>query len=86
MKFLPEWMVEMDRLERLGVGFNQLLELPDLAKIKSLYDFDCEHNLLDECPWGLVDKPGMEILIIRDNFFKLTLEEELHLDTLGVIY
>jgi len=73
-------------LERLGVGFNQLLELPDLAQMKSLYELDCEHNLLDECPWSVVDKPGMQILVVRDNFFKLTLEEEMHLDTLGFIY
>ena len=86
LKFLPEWMVRMEGLERLGVGYNQLLSLPDLAKIKSLYEFDCEHNLLDECPWSLVEKPGMEILVIRDNYFKLTLEEEMRLDSLGVIY
>ena len=86
LKFLPEWIAEMDSIQRFGVGYNQLLELPDLAKMKSLYEFDCEHNLLDECPWNLVEKPGMEILVIRDNYFKLTLEEELHLDTLGVVY
>ena len=86
LKFLPEWIVEMDSIQRFGVGYNKLLALPDLAKMKSLYELDCEHNLLDECPWSVVDKPGMQILVIRDNFFKLTLEEELHLDTLGVVY
>ena len=45
LHFLPEWIVEMDSLERFGVSHNHLLELPDLSKLKSLKDFDCEHNL-----------------------------------------
>ena len=84
--FRANRIVEMDSLQRFGVGYNQLLGLPDLAKMKSLTDFDCEHNLLDECPWSLVEKPGIEILVIRDNYFTLTLEEERLLDSLNVIY
>lgn len=84
--FLPEWMTRMDSLERLGVGFNKLLEIPALSKMKSLKEFDCEHNLLEDCPWDLIEKGSMEILVIRDNFFKLTPEEKERLDTLNVVY
>ena len=76
LHFLPEWITEMDSIERFGVGFNHLLELPDLSKMKSLKDFDCEHNLLEQFPWTLVDKPDMEMIILRDNDFNLSDEEK----------
>ena len=79
LHFLPEWITEMDSLERFGVDYNHLLELPDVAKMKSLKDFDCEHNLLERFPWELVEKPGMELLILRDNDFNLSDEERMRL-------
>ena len=79
LHFLPEWITEMDSIERLGVGFNHLLDLPDLSKMKSLNDFDCEKNLLERVPWELIEKPEMEIIVIRDNDFSLTPEEETRL-------
>ena len=79
LHFLPEWITEMDSIERFGVGFNHLLDLPDLSKMKSLYEFDAEHNLLERFPWELVEKPDMEILILRDNDFNLTDEDKMRL-------
>ena len=79
LHFLPEWITEMDSIERFGVGYNHLLELPDLSNMKSLKDFDCEHNLLERFPWELVEKPDMEMLILRDNDFNLSGEEEMRL-------
>ena len=79
LHFLPEWITEMDSIERFGVGFNHLLDLPDLSKMKALYDFDAEHNLLERFPWELVEKPEMEILILRDNDFMLSDEERMRL-------
>lgn len=79
LHFIPEWITEMDSIERFGVGFNHLLELPDLSKMKALYEFDAEHNLLERFPWELVEKPEMEILILRDNDFALTDEERMRL-------
>ena len=79
LHFLPEWVTEMDSIERFGVGFNHLLDLPDLSKMKSLYEFDAEHNLLERFPWELLEKPDMEILILRDNDFNLTDEEKMRL-------
>ena len=79
LHFLPEWITEMDSIERFGVGFNHLLELPDLSKMKALYEFDAEHNLLERFPWELVEKPEMEILILRDNDFVLSDEEKMRL-------
>ena len=79
LHFIPEWITEMDSIERFGVGFNHLLELPDLSKMKALYDFDAEHNLLERFPWELVEKPEMEILILRDNDFVLSDEERMRL-------
>ena len=79
LHFIPEWITEMDSIERFGVGFNHLLELPDLSKMKSLYEFDAEHNLLERFPWELVEKPDMEILILRDNDFNLSDEEKMRL-------
>ena len=76
LHFLPAWLPEMDSLERIGVGYNHLLELPDLAKIQSLKELDCEHNLLERFPWELVEKPDMELLILRDNDFNLSQEEK----------
>jgi len=79
LHFLPEWITEMDSLERFGIGFNHLLELPDLSKMTSLKDFDCEHNLLEHIPWELLEKPGMEMINLRDNDFDLTDEEMMQL-------
>ena len=79
LHFLPEWITEMDSIERFGIGYNHLLELPDLSKMKSLYDFDCEHNLLERFPWELVEKPEMEMIILRDNDFNLSDEEKMRL-------
>jgi len=79
LHFIPEWITEMDSIERFGVGFNHLLELPDLSKMKALYEFDAEHNLLERFPWELVEKPEMEILILRDNDFVLSDEEKMRL-------
>ena len=79
LHFLPEWITEMDSIERFGVGFNHLLDLPDLSKMKALYEFDAEHNLLERFPWELVEKPEMDILILRDNDFVLSDEERMRL-------
>ena len=83
LHFLPEWITEMDSIERFGVGFNHLLELPDLSKMEALYEFDAEHNLLERFPWELVEKPEMEILILRDNDFVLTDKEKMRLIQIG---
>ena len=79
LHFLPQWMPEMASIERLSVGYNHLLELPDLSKMPSLKEFDCEHNLLERFPWELVEKPDMELLILRDNDFNLSNEEKIRL-------
>ena len=79
LHFLPEWIIEMDSIERFGVGFNHLLELPDLSKMKSLKDFDCEHNLLERFPWELLEKSDMELINTRDNDFILSDEEQMRL-------
>jgi len=83
LHFLPQWITEMDSIERFGVGFNHLLELPDLSKMKALYEFDAEHNLLERFPWELVEKPEMEILILRENEFVLSDEEKMRLIQIG---
>ena len=83
LHFIPEWITEMDSIERFGVGFNHLLDLPDLSKMKALYEFDAEHNLLEHFPWELVEKPEMEILILRDNDFVLTDKEKMRLIQIG---
>ena len=79
LHFLPEWITEMDSIERFGVGFNHLLELPDLSKMKSLKDFDCEHNLLERFPWELLEKPDMEMINARNNDFILSNEDEMRI-------
>ena len=80
LHFIPEWITEMDSIERFGVGFNHLLDLPDLSKMKALYEFDAEHNLLERFPWELVEKPEMGTLILRDNDFILTDQEIMRLE------
>ena len=72
---LPEWIVELDSLERLGVGYNKLISMPDMSEMPSLIELNCEGNLLEEFPWKLVEKPGMQMLIVRDNLFELKEEE-----------
>lgn len=79
LHFLPDWITEMDSIERFGIGYNHLLELPDLSNMKSLKDFDCEHNLLERFPWELIEKPDMEMIILRDNDFNLSDEEKMRL-------
>ena len=90
LHFLPEWITEMDSIERFGIGFNHLLELPDVSKMKSLKDFDCEHNLLERFPWELLEKPDMEMIILRDNDFNLSDEEKIRLikasKTMNLVY
>ena len=83
LHFIPEWITEMDSIERFGVGFNHLLDLPDLSKMKALYEFDAEHNLLERFPWELVEKPEMEILILRENDFVLSDKEKMRLIQIG---
>lgn len=72
---LPNWIVELDSLERLGVGYNKLISMPDMSGMPSLIELNCEGNLLEEFPWKLVEKPGMQFLIVRDNLFELKEEE-----------
>jgi Leucine-rich repeat (LRR) protein len=79
LHFLPEWISEMDSIERFGVGFNHLLDLPNLSKMKSLKDFDCEHNLLERFPWELLEKPDMEMINARDNDFILSDEDRMRI-------
>ena len=90
LHFLPEWITEMDSIERFGIGYNHLLELPDLSNMKSLKDFDCEHNLLERFPWELVEKPDMEMIILRDNDFNLSDKEIMRLikasKTVNIVY
>lgn len=76
LHFLPQWTTEMDSIERFSVGYNHLLGLPDLSNMSSLKEFDCEHNLLERFPWELVEKPDMEIIVVRDNDFILSDEEK----------
>jgi len=72
---LPDFIVKMDSLERFGVGYNKLISMPDMSEMPSLIELNCEGNLLEEFPWKLVFKPGMQFLIVRDNLFELTEEE-----------
>ena len=72
---IPDWIVEMDSLERIGVGYNKLISMPDMSEMPSLIDLNCEGNLLTDFPWKLVFKPGMQMLIVRDNLFELSDEE-----------
>lgn len=72
---IPDWIVEMDSLERFGVGYNKLISMPDMSEMPSLIELNCEGNLLEDFPWKLVFKPGMQFLIVRDNLFELTEEE-----------
>lgn len=72
---IPDWIVEMDSLERFGVGYNKLISMPDMSEMPSLIELNCEGNLLEEFPWKLVEKPGMQFLIVRDNLFELSEEE-----------
>ena len=72
---IPDWIVEMDSLERLGVGYNKLISMPDLSEMPALIELNCEGNLLEEFPWKLVEKPGMQFLIVRDNLFELKEDE-----------
>ena len=72
---IPNWIVEMDSLERFGVGYNKLISMPDMSEMPSLIELNCEGNLLEEFPWKLVEKPGMQFLIVRDNLFELKEEE-----------
>ena len=56
----------------------------------SLKEFDCEHNLLERFPWELVEKPDMELLILRDNDFNLSHEEKKRLikasENINIVY
>lgn len=79
LHFLPEWITEMDSIERFGIGFNHLLDLPDVSKMKSLKDFDCEHNLLERFPWELLEKPDMEMINARNNDFILSDEDRMRI-------
>ena len=65
----------MDSLERLGIGYNKLISMPDMSEMPYLIELNCEGNLLEEFPWKLFFKPNMQMLIVRDNLFELSDEE-----------
>ena len=46
-----------------------------MSEMTSLIELNCEGNLLEDFPWKLVEKPGMQFLIVRDNLFELSDEE-----------
>lgn len=71
----PHWVASHPQLQRVGFGKNRIINLPDLNGMKSLTDLDVQANLIDRFPWELLDKEGMELLILKDNDFKLTNEE-----------
>lgn len=83
LRIIPAWIKDFHRLQRLGFGFNQLLFVPDLSGIKSLREVDLQHNNMSIFPWKLAMKPNLNILILRNNPFILSVVEKEKLNKLS---
>jgi Leucine-rich repeat (LRR) protein len=42
----------------------------------ALNELDVQDNVLEDFPWELLEKPNMKLLIVKNNNFILTKEEE----------
>ena len=83
LRIIPAWIKDFRRLQRLGFGFNQLLFVPGLSGIKSLREVDLQHNNMSIFPWKLAMKPDLNILILRNNPFILSVAEKEKLNKLS---
>jgi Leucine-rich repeat (LRR) protein len=66
----------MASIERLDISYNHIISMPDLSGMTALSELDVQDNVLEDFPWELLDKPNMKLMIVKNNNFILTKEEE----------
>ena len=65
---------------RIRVNHLQSLEDDDLSSMPSLTELDIQENQIEYFPWGLLDKPDMRILVVKNNPFIVTLHTKIQND------
>lgn len=76
LTIVPEWITSLSNIERLDLSYNRLIFLPDLSSMTALSELNIQDNLIEYFPWSLLEKPGMKILVVRNNNFILTPDDE----------
>lgn len=68
----PDWIAHHQKLQRLGLSNNRIIHLPDLSQMPALTDLNLQNNLIDRFPWELLEKEGLQLIILKNNAFSLT--------------
>jgi Leucine-rich repeat (LRR) protein len=72
---LPAWIGQLSELQRIGLGYNQITDLPDLTNLPLLTDLDVQSNLIRRFPWELLDKKGIQLLMLKNNRIRMNNQE-----------
>lgn len=68
---LPEWICELESLEKLYIGKNQLKALPQsIGNLKNLKLLSAQYNDIDTLPNSIVELENLEQLILNQNKLK----------------
>ena len=71
----PDWLAQHQKLQRLGLSKNSIINLPDLSAMKALTDLDLQSNQIDRFPWELFESQEIKLILLKDNHFRLTQAE-----------
>lgn len=73
---VPNWIGQHQKLQRLGFNNNKIINLPDFSAMPALTDLDLQENLIEKFPWELLEKEGMQLLLLKNNEFRLGKDEK----------
>lgn len=76
LSVLPNWIGQHQKLQRLGFSNNKIINLPDFSAMPALTDLDLQENLIEKFPWKLLEKEGMQLLLLKNNEFILGKDEK----------
>jgi Leucine-rich repeat (LRR) protein len=82
----PEWIAQMHQLERLDLSFNAISDVPDLSNLSKLTDLDLQSNLIGQFPWDLLEMKQLNLLILKDNPYDLSINEKKQLSEIKSIW
>ncbi len=82
LTIIPQWITKIPNLKVLDAGYNQLISIPDLSTIKPLEEVDVQSNNLEDIPWPLLKKSGIQRIFLKNNVFIKDGEEMIKLQKL----
>ena len=78
IKELPEWIGELQSLEKLYLGKNKLTSLPEsIGQLKNLKLLSAQYNAIEQLPASIVELENLQQLILNQNKLK-TLPDSIH--------